>query len=94
MFNQDSTSVTVRLAQSGDKVVQPTSAPTLNSLENKEPTIKKTEAPPETTKQDYSNTEISDITNKTDISATDRSGRIESDQEKMVLELFDGKYIE
>jgi hypothetical protein len=37
MFNQDSTSVVVRLAQSGDVQIQPTSKPTMQADSNPRP---------------------------------------------------------
>ena len=89
MFNQNSTSVTVRLAQSGDKPVQPITIPvpqpTVLPEQNTAPEKKETNTP-QTRKEQLSeiNSEVS----------KEKIERLESDQEKMVLELFDGKYVE
>lgn len=83
MFNQDSVPVTVRMAQSSDKQVQPKAAistPT-QPIESKIE-IEKTSKTEITTEDSEAEQESA----KTD--------RIESDQEKMVLDLFDGKYVE
>ena len=90
MFNQDNTSVTVRLAQSNDVVVQPTSIP--------QETPRQVEVKPQTEKVDIGAKETVQ-TIKKDINqdnAKDEKDikRLESDQEKMVLDLFDGKYVE
>ena len=88
MFNQENTSVTVRMAQSGDIVVQPTTPP----VQNPRPVEQKTESKPaqtanatQTIKKDIAQ---ENIKNEKEIQ------RLESDQEKMVLDLFDGKYVE
>ena len=89
MFNQNNTNVTVRLAQSGDK-------PTLiNKTEqqirsNNETTINKTSV--ENTEKKTIEQPVKEL--KENISKTEENSRLESDQEKMVLELFDGKYVE
>ncbi len=88
MFNQTNIPVTVRLAQSGDKVVQPNVAVEIKQKPEIEaqPVIKK-EIPTEA--KEISNTE-QEISEDTNI----EKARLESDQEKMVMDLFDGKYVE
>lgn len=88
MFNQDSTAVTVRLAQSGDKPIQPTALP----AQQTEPTPRQVQQP---VKVQEKITESSKpvVIEKEDLSQ-EKIERLESDQEKMVLELFDGKYVE
>ena len=90
MFNQDNTLVTVRLAQSGDVQVQPASASVQNprqleqKAEIKSLSVVKNEAT-QVIKKDVAQENIKD---------EKEIQRIESDQEKMVLDLFDGKYVE
>lgn len=88
MFNQTNIPVTVRLAQSGDKVVQPNVAVEIKQKPKIEaqPVIKK-EMPTEA--KEISNTE-QENSEDTNI----EKARLESDQEKMVMDLFDGKYVE
>ena len=92
MFNQTNTPVTIRMAQASDKKVEhspaptvptPTKAPTPAPVQSKEqnPIEKKTEPKPEIKTEETSETKKN-------------TDRIETDQEKMVLELFDGKYVE
>ena len=83
MFNQDSIPVTVRIAQSSDKQVQP-KASVSTPAQPIETKIKVKEAPIVETVTEYSDTK----------QGNPKSERIESDQEKMVLDLFDGKYVE
>ena len=85
MFNQSNTSVAIRLAQSGDKVAEVTvSAPAQEQTPASAPVAKE-----EVIKKPEVNTTTAErITDSTDVK------RIESDQEKMVLDLFDGKYVE
>ena len=90
MFNQDSTSVTVRLAQSGDKPVQVSSVPT------QQPTPVK---PVETVSQAVADAKneakaTPEVSKTEEPLSKEKVERLESDQEKMVLELFDGKYVE
>ena len=84
MFNQINIPVTVRLAQSGDKAVQPNVAIEIKQKPEIEPqpVIKKEI-------KEVSNTE-QEISEDTNI----EKARLESDQEKMVMDLFDGKYVE
>lgn len=88
MFGQENTSVTVRLAQSGDVVVQPTSVSgqTPRQVEVKSPVqlAQKVENQ-QAIKKDIVQANVKD---EKDIK------RLETDQEKMVLDLFDGKYVE
>ena len=84
MFNQENTTVTVRTAQNGDTVVQPTSTPiqTPRQVEIKEP-AKPAQA--QAIKKDIVQENIKD---------EKEIERIETDQEKMIMDLFDGKYVE
>lgn len=88
MFNQTNIPVTVRLAQSGDKAVQPNVAVEIKQKPEIEAQsdIKK-EMP----------TEAKEISNTEQENSEDNNiekARMESDQEKMVMDLFDGKYVE
>lgn len=83
MFNQDSVPVTVRIAQSSDKQVQP-KASISTPAQTVETKTEVKEAPVIETVTEDSDTE----------QENSKSGRIETDQEKMVLDLFDGKYVE
>lgn len=99
MFNQDSTPVTVRLAQSGDKPVQPTTAPvvqpapqtpakpTVQPVQNQKPVTKQSSEPSQSVVEQTDS--ISDENEE-----QNSGGRLETDQEKMVIELFDGKFVE
>ena len=88
MFGQENTSVTVRMAQSSDIVVQPTSAPVH--------TPRQVEAKPQV--QPIQKTEnIQPVKNDivhNNVKDEKEIERIETDQEKMVLDLFEGKYVE
>lgn len=94
MFNQESTSVTVRLAQSGDKPVQPTSALPKQS----EPQViekafaSKTQEQQPTPQKIQEQASVSSDLDENE--GNDKTERLETDQEKMVMELFDGKYVE
>ena len=90
MFNQKSTQVIIKTAQFSDGKPQ-TGLPSIDSAEEEEELSEaKSERLPKK----------SEFQNKTDTKAsfsddnTLQKERIESDQEKMILELFDGKYIE
>lgn len=94
MFNQESTSVTVRLAQNGDKPVQPTSL----SLQQPAPQVIEKSIAPKPQEQQPT---LQKIQKQTSVSSdldesesNDKTERLETDQEKMVMELFDGKYVE
>ena len=89
MFNQDATTVTVRMAQAGDKPVQ--SNISLKVENTPKPQIepkKQEEIKPET------NPAVSSASNLEEDLSEEKVKRLESDQEKMVMELFDGKYVE
>lgn len=101
MFNQKDTKVTIKMAQFGDnKTVINTAEPAEDEDESEtEETIKISPAPvvqkqdreiePEEIKENLSqDQQLSKEEDKKD------KERIESDQEKMVIELFDGKYVE
>ena len=93
MFNQKSTSVTVRLAQNGDKVIQPVnSIPTATqAVTTEQIDLPKTT---EVKKDVIENFESSKDNVETPNIENNKTGRLETDQEKMVLDLFDGKYVE
>lgn len=76
MFNQTATSVTIRMAQSGDAKVEikPQQVPQPVPAEQPKPQPKQEEQKPSEDKKE--------------------TNREETDQEKMVLDLFDGKYVE
>lgn len=85
MFNQENTSVTIRLAQAGDK---PMSMPI-----QKTSTVEvKTEPVKQVIEEKAVPQKDADVLPKT--VSDEKVARLESDQEKMVLELFDGKYVE
>ena len=90
LFNKDNIPVTIRLAQSGDKPVQPTTQVTQQVEEKSEPLQEPSSQIQQT--EPLQNTSTN-TTNNEDVSE-DKKARLESDQEKMVLELFDGKYVE
>ena len=88
MFNQDSIPVTVRLAQSGDKVAQ---------VSNPAPAVVQSSTQPEAQKKEP--VMMPEKSNGKDLVENEQKNReeverLESDQEKMVLDLFDGKYVE
>ncbi|MBE7703770.1 MAG: DNA polymerase III subunit gamma/tau [Cyanobacteria bacterium SIG28] len=105
IFNQTNSSVTIRLAQSNDKVEMPTApistpAPVQPAAKNST-TPKQTEPTdkiptPQTSVKDSkepdNDNNITEIQNNSSNNKT--TDRIESDQEKMVRQLFDGKYVE
>ena len=105
IFNQTNSSVTIRLAQSNDKVEMPTApistpAPVQPAVQNAKP-LKQTEPTdkipaPQTSVKDSeepdNDNNITEIQNNSSNNKT--TDRIESDQEKMVRQLFDGKYVE
>ena len=92
MFNQDSTSVIVRLAQSGDKVIQPTSVPVQQSAQTSTQETQPTPKPTQEIKPEIKTTQETQRIEEP--LSKEKVERLESDQEKMVLELFDGKYVE
>ena len=102
MFNQSNSKVSVRLPQSGDNSLQNTK-PVIEEEKKKEAIEKVEQIPTESVSDETQvnpnekvvNNEISTEITSPDIKKEEKkSERIESDQEKMVLELFDGKYIE
>ncbi len=88
MFNQESTSVIVRLAQSGDVQIQPNSVPTTQADSNPRQVQQQVEIESVKPVGEEQTVAIEKELSKENIE------RLESDQEKMVLELFDGKYVE
>ena len=90
MFNQSSTNVTIRIAQAGDVQVQPVNT-TQVVVQQKEEVLTNKEKAVEKKEQLISS--ITDESSSESIS-NEKNIRLESDQEKMVLDLFDGKYVE
>ena len=92
MFNQSSTPVTIRLPQPGDSDIENTQTSQLahietapeNKIETKQPAAEEN-APVKSENKGGESSGQPKHANKE---------RLESDQEKMVLELFDGKFIE
>lgn len=92
IFNQDSTQVTVRLAQSGDKPVQPASIP---AQQVAPVPIPQEIAKPQPAQEIKTETVSMPEVQKTEEPLSkEKVEKLESDQEKMVIELFDGKYVE
>lgn len=103
MFNQSDSKVTVRLPQSGDDALQ--NVKSVSEEEKKKITIeevvrqsKEDDVLEKTTIRQVEETENKEtlLQNTQAEAKTDvkKSERVESDQEKMILDLFDGKYIE
>ena len=103
MFNQSDSKVTVRLPQSGDDALQ--NVKSVSEEEKKKIIIEEVVRQPKEDDGLEKNTirQVEETEKKetlpekiqTDVKPDDKkSDRIESDQEKMILDLFDGKYIE
>ncbi len=92
MFNQDSTQVTVRLAQSGDKPVQPASIPTQQVAPV--PIPQEIAKPQPTQEIKTEPVAMPEVQKTEEPLSKEKVEKLESDQEKMVIELFDGKYVE
>ena len=98
LFNCANTSVVVRLPQAGDENLQPsdTKVETADSVKQLAEDKKKiTEAVAEN-KDNASKPSLTEENNVIEEQVKNKKEieRLESDQEKMVLELFDGKYVE
>ncbi len=95
MFNNSDTKIFVRLPHSGDENLQaekPIVTKAQNTAEKKKIIEKIIEEPEEHIEvENEMENQVSDVDIKKD-SETER--RYESDQEKMILDLFDGKYID
>ena len=93
MFNQTNTPVTIRMAQASDKKIETSPAPTVPTPVKVTPPapVQPKEQPPVVEQKTEPKPEI-----KTEEKSETKKNadRIETDQEKMVLELFDGKYVE
>ena len=93
MFNQSSTHITIRLPQPGDSELQKKTAPAQPKPEEQPIKAAAAEevhsAPPE---EKFITEELPST--KAAEEKPKNKERLESDQEKMVLELFDGKFIE
>ena len=90
IFNQQNSHVTVRLAQSGDKTSVPKSEPVPEIRPVQKPAPKPQETPKQNPVEQPSKEASTD---KKEVDEKKRD-RVETDQEKMVIDLFDGKYIE
>lgn len=94
IFNNADTKITVRLPQPGDEKLQATSSTNIKSEEKK-----KIVQSDDYEQKDITETEEESVVNSIQPRNTipqnkAEQERLESDQEKMVLELFDGKFIE
>lgn len=90
MFDKTDVHVTIRLAQSGDVKIEPKPqvAPTPVVQPKTQPIVKQAQ-------ESKSQNESKNAENSIKSSSTEKNeGRIETDQEKMVMDLFDGKYVE
>ena len=102
MFNQSDSRVIVRLPQAGDAVVEkknlaPTSSqqPRANIVEKPTVTVANTSTKNVSQNQEFNKTVLEEKAVDAESDKTEKDiQREESDQEKMILELFDGKYIE
>ena len=102
LFNNANTKITVRLPQAGDEKLQQAQAETAPADKNEEPSEEKKkithpkvlESEEEKTKKTLSEKEINSTTETNQKIDDESRKKIESDQEKMILDLFDGKYIE
>jgi hypothetical protein len=89
LFDKDDIPLTIRVAQSSDVVEQPTVAPAQAP--------RQVEAKPQAQEQQVkvqSSQPIKKDVAQENIKDEKEIQRLESDQEKMVLDLFDGKYVE
>ncbi|MBR6127198.1 hypothetical protein IKQ21_05885, partial [bacterium] len=93
---QTNSSVTIRLPQAGDESLSGESVQNLSSEseEKKNPEPIKIELPIEDEPEEIGTAESVKFTPNENQPPEKDKKRLESDQEKMVLELFDGKYIE
>ena len=88
MFNQNNSIVTVRLPQADDaKITTASNSIAINEQKKNDIEIKEKIEEPR-------HTDSSEPEQKVQKKTEQQKERLESDQEKMVLELFDGKYIE
>jgi DNA polymerase-3 subunit gamma/tau len=99
IFNQTDSHVTVRIAQAGDEKLVSTSSSQATKQPIEKPKIESGAKVKETTQQSapQTKTETSSQEQKqANPSTIDKKDieKIESDQERMVMELFDGKYVE
>ena len=95
MFNQTNSVVTVRLPQAGDAKIATTTTTSSSNPDNNQKKndveIKKTE---QSKIEEPRRIESTEHKQQEPENTEQQKERLESDQEKMVLELFDGKYIE
>ncbi len=87
MFNTDDTKITVRLPKAGDENLSAKTAMRQKSTDDEKESDKKKEPTEKHIEEKPVKKEVEEISPK-DVKA------LESDQEKMILDLFDGKYIE
>ena len=86
--------IKIRLPQSGDEnLAKQSSAPSVSEKKNPEPIAEiPLEEEPEEPVQKENEPKTQEL--KSEDETPEKTARLESDQEKMVLELFDGKYID
>lgn len=104
MFEKSDVPVTIRLAQSGDNKVETkqtvnTTSNTNNTLQTPAPAKKQQTPEPVPTVQQQNKVENQISKKLNEVNEEDKPkekniNRIETDQEKMVMDLFDGKYVE
>jgi hypothetical protein len=89
LFDKDDIPLTIRVAQSGDVVEQPTVAPAQTPRQVEV----KPQAQEQQVKVQNSQSIKKDVVQE-NVKDAKEIERMETDQEKMVLDLFDGKYVE
>ncbi len=106
MFNQANTAVLIRLPGSGDTAVSPKAAQSAPKAEEEEekkktaPSVVKAPEPkvepkePDIIEEPEEEDSLNEDTGEQPETKPKENVRLESDQEKMILDLFDGKYIE
>ena len=96
LFNNANTKITVRLPQAGDNNIQANTSLTVTEkpIENAEEEKKKIDKPDKKIINDIKQEPQIEPTTDISITNNNENTRLESDQEKMVIELFDGKYVE
>ena len=106
MFNQANTAVLIRLPGSGDTALSPKAAQSAPKAEEEEekkktaPSVVKAPEPkvepkePDIIEEPEEEDSLNEDTGEQPETKPKENVRLESDQEKMILDLFDGKYIE
>jgi len=90
MFNQSDSKVIVRLPQGGDAALTPASSGEKKKLITEAPAVQQAQVP----EQKLVSAQPAPPEAEQEVAPAKNPEREETDQEKMVLELFDGKYIE